>query len=314
MKLAALDPRIQPVSKLVLGLDHQVDEPALLRQIEQFRQLGGNALDTAFHYEAWRERAIARYLQQPGARAETVLILKAGHSPLCTPADAEHQLEQCLANLGTDYADIFLLHRDNPAVPVGEFVDCLSRLERAGKVKIFGGSNWSPARVDEANAYATREQLSRLAVVSNQFGLARWREPLWPGALASSSPEARAWHEQRQMPLLAYSPLGRGFLARFGEAAVSSTTTSTTAPTDESFFDTRENFARRERARLLAAKRGASLVDVALAYVLCQSFPSFAVVGPRTHEQLQSSLRGAELELSQDELDSLEGQSHERVS
>lgn len=312
MKHAALDPRLQSVSRLVLGLDHQTDERALLGQIEQFFELGGNALDTAFHYEAWRERAIARHLEQSGTRAKTVLILKAGHSPLCTPADAEQQLDQCLENLRADYADVFLLHRDNPAVPVGEFVDCLSRLERAGKVKIFGGSNWSPARVDEANAYAVRERVSPFSVVSNQFGLAAWREPLWPGALASTSLEARAWHALRRMPLLAYSPLGRGFLARSGTTAASATaatatTTGATASGDANVFHTSENFARRERARQLAAQRGVGVVDVALAYVLCQSFPSFAVVGPRTPEQLQGSLAGSQLELGAAELAFLDG-------
>jgi aryl-alcohol dehydrogenase-like predicted oxidoreductase len=192
---------------------------------------------------------------------------------------------------------------------VGEFVDCLSRLERAGKVKIFGGSNWSPSRVDEANAYAAREQLPRFAVVSNQLSLAAWREPLWPGALSSTSPEARAWHQQRRMPLLAYSPLGRGYLARLGAADERGSSAA-----DASAFDTPDNFQRRERARALAAERGVSVVDIALGYVLSQSFPSFAVVGPRSPEQLHSSLAGAELELSATELGFLDGLSGERVS
>ena len=64
-----------------------------------------------------------------------------------------------------------MMHRDNPDVPVGEFVDVLDEHDRAGRIKVFGGSNWTPARFDEANAYAA---------ANGKHGLLGAQQPLRP--------------------------------------------------------------------------------------------------------------------------------------
>src|SRR5690625_6192120 len=56
--------------------------------------------------------------------------------------------------------------------PLGEFVDVLDELARAGRIRAFGGSNWTPARVDEANEYARRNGRTGFSILSNHFGLA----------------------------------------------------------------------------------------------------------------------------------------------
>jgi aryl-alcohol dehydrogenase-like predicted oxidoreductase len=184
-------------------------------------------------------------------------------------------------------------------VPVGEFVDCLNRHQGAGRIAIFGASNWSEARVDEANAYADARGLRGMSVVSNQFGLAQMSEPVWPGARTAATWASRAWHRGTGMPLLAYSPLGRGFLT-------DATKTGERGAEIAKSFDTSENRARRSCAIELAQSRGATLVDVALGYVLSQPFPTFAVIGPRNDAQLASSLPSLDLELTQAELDWLD--------
>jgi aryl-alcohol dehydrogenase-like predicted oxidoreductase len=288
------------ISRLVLGVDHHANDDAIARQCDAFLANGGNAFDTAFHYEAWRERALGAFLRRRGVEGLVSVVVKAGHTPYCTPEHVDAQLSASLEHLAIARAHIFLLHRDNPDVPVGEFVDCLNRHKSEGRVEIFGASNWSEARVDEANAYAAAHGLEGMSVMSNQFGLARMSHPVWPGARTAATPASRAWHRYTRMPLLAYSPLGRGFLTdamKTGERAAEIAKS----------FATDENRARRARVFELARERGATIVDVALAYVLCQPFPTFAVIGPRRDAQLASSLPSLDLALTQAEIDWLDG-------
>jgi aryl-alcohol dehydrogenase-like predicted oxidoreductase len=233
------------LARLILGIDHQVDDDSIARQCEAFMAAGGNAFDTAFHYEAWRERALGAFLRRQGVQRVVSVVVKGGHTPYCTPEHVDAQLTASLEHLGIDRAPIFLLHRDNPDVPVGEFVDCLNRHQGAGRIEIFGASNWSEARVEEATAYAEARGLRGMSVVSNQFGLARMSHPVWPGARSAATRASRAWHRDTHMPLLAYSPLGRGFLTE------ASKTGERGAEIAKS-FDSEENRARRARALELA--------------------------------------------------------------
>ncbi|MEZ4634705.1 MAG: aldo/keto reductase [Caldilineaceae bacterium] len=76
-----------------------------------------------------------------------------------TPTTSPRDLHDSLARLQVDFVDLYLLHRDNPAVPVGPIVEVLNEHHKAGKIGAFGGSNWSPARIAEANAYAAANGL-----------------------------------------------------------------------------------------------------------------------------------------------------------
>jgi aryl-alcohol dehydrogenase-like predicted oxidoreductase len=194
------------------------------------------------------------------------------------------QFHQSLERLQTDYADIYMLHRDNLEVPVGEFVDALNAEVQAGRIKIFGGSNWSLARVAAANRYAKRKGLQGFSVVSNNFSLARMVDPVWAGCISCSDVESRRWLKRHQLPVLAWSSQARGFF------------------TDRAGRDKREdaelvrcwysddNFERRERAYALAKKKGVTPIAIAAAYVLAQPFPTFALIGPRQLSETVSSL------------------------
>ena len=140
-----------------------------------------------------------------------MIIGKGAHTPHCDPASLTPQSHESLARLGTDHVDIYLLHRDHPAVPASEFVDVLNEHHAAGRIGVFGGSNWSTARVEEANAYARAHGLQGFAVVSNHFSLARMIDPVWPGCVSASDPASRAWFEREPLALFAWSSQARGF-------------------------------------------------------------------------------------------------------
>ena len=209
-RVAGLD---KPVSRLVLGCDNQRTYAHAAAIFDGFVEVGGNCFDTAFGYAGGLpERLLGQWMKNRGAvRDELVVIAKGAHTPHCDPASLTSQLHASLERMGVDRADLYLMHRDNPAVPVGEFVDALNAHRAAGRIGAFGGSNWSLARVQEANAYAAARGWAGFAAVSNNFSLARMVDPVWSGCVASSDAESRAWFAREGTALFAWSSQARGF-------------------------------------------------------------------------------------------------------
>jgi aryl-alcohol dehydrogenase-like predicted oxidoreductase len=231
-----------------------------------------------------------------GLREEVSIIAKGAHTPFCTPADMARELEISLSRLQTDYADIYMLHRDNPDVPVSEFVEALNEQVRTGRIRVFGGSNWSFDRLAAANRYARRKGLQGFGVVSNNFSLARMVNPVWSGCVAASDAESRRWLKRQQLPLFAWSSQARGFFTdRAGRDKLGDWHLTHCWYSDD-------NFARRERAIELAKRKGVSPIAIAAAYVLQQPFPTFALIGPRFIAETVGSLECLGVTLTSREL------------
>jgi aryl-alcohol dehydrogenase-like predicted oxidoreductase len=281
------------VSRLVVGLDNTVDLRHWTAMLDALYESGVNCFDTAWIYAGGQlERLLGHWLRTRGVRDDVAVIVKGAHTPCCNPEDLSRQLVESLGRIGTDRADLYFMHRDNPQVPAGEFVDCLNRHVREGRVRVFGGSNWSLARVDEANAYARRQGLQGFGALSNNFSLARMVKPVWAGCIAASDADSRAWFERTQTPLFAWSSQARGFFTR-GDPAYRAD-----ASLAECWYSD-DNFRRLERTRRLARERGVEPLHVALAYVLAQPFPVFPLIGPRSLGEFRSSQRALAVELTE---------------
>ncbi len=275
----------KPVSRLVMGCDNQTTMPHAAAVWDDYYERGGLTFDTAHIYgNGLQEKLLGHWLKHRGVRGEVSVIVKGAHTPHCNPADLARELEISLGRLQTDHADIYVMHRDNPDIPVGEFVDVLNAQVQAGRMRIFGGSNWSLDRIAAANRYAKRKGLQGFSVVSNNFSLARMVNEVWPGCVAASDPDSRRWLRRHQLPLLAWSSQARGF---FTERA---------APDKRDDWHlshcwySDDNFARRERAIELARRKGVTPIAIAAAYVLHQPFPTFALIGPRFISETVSSM------------------------
>jgi aryl-alcohol dehydrogenase-like predicted oxidoreductase len=213
-----------------------------------------------------------------------VVIAKGAHTPNCNPEAVTTQLHRSLEMLQTDHIDVYFMHRDNPAVPVAEFVDVLDEHFRAGRIRSFGGSNWTPARIDEANAYAASHGREKFRHMSNQFSLADMIDAVWPGCISASDDESVAWLKRTSTNLFAWSSQARGFFTdRAGRDKRND------AGLARSWYGD-ANFARRDRAIELAERRDTTLPAIALAYVLAQEFPVYALIGPLNLAELRSSL------------------------
>jgi predicted dehydrogenase/aryl-alcohol dehydrogenase-like predicted oxidoreductase len=298
-------PRLaKPASVVALGFEFFPNFASASLTLDAFYEAGGNLFDTAFVYGAGKTESIFGdwHTSRQVPREDIVLIGKGAHSPLCYPDVIAKQLDQSLERLKTDYLDIYFMHRDNTDIPVEEFVDAMDAEVKKGRIRgLFGGSNWTKERLDDAIAYARKNGKTEPAALSNNFSLAEMLDPIWPGCVTSSTQEWKTWLNERQIPNFAWSSQGRGFFTvRAGRDKLD----------DEEIvrcWYSDINFDRRDRAIELAGKKGCSPIHIALAYVIAQPFPVIPLIGPRTVAELEDSLAALKIVLSEQEVRWLEG-------
>ncbi|MCL6628412.1 MAG: aldo/keto reductase [Armatimonadetes bacterium] len=270
-------------------------KPHAFFMFDEFFMSGGNLFDTAYIYAGGlSERLLGEWARSRGVREQIVILAKGAHTPHCNPVDMTSQLLESLERLGTEYIDIYMLHRDNEEIPVAEFIDALSEHLNAGRIRTIGASNWSIQRIEAANEYVHSKGLQGFSVVSNNLCLARMVKPVWDGCIASSDPESRAWFEKTSLPIISWSSTGRGFFVRGNPEDLSDQCLV------QSWYS-EDNFERLSRARHLATQKSALPVQIALAWVLHQPFPSFALIGPQTMNEMHISLSALDISLSTEE-------------
>ncbi len=293
----------KPVSRIALGsvIFSPDDLPRTFALLDAFVEQGGTLIDTAHGYGNGKcERALGAWLQERQSREDVVILDKGCHpygnsGPRVRPDVIHGDLGESLERLQTPYVDLYLLHRDDENVPVGPIVEALNEEVARGRIHAFGGSNWRPARIDEANAYAAEHGLQGFAASSPNLALARPKEPRWAGCITTLEDD-RAWYQKTRLPLISWSSQAAGFF------------TGRFSPEDRSnkdmvrvYYDD-ANFERLRRAEELGRHKGVDAIQIALAWVLRQPFPTIPIIGPHTVEELHSSLKVLDVELSPDEL------------
>ena len=292
----------KPASVVAMGFEdfRTFSSGAIL--LDAFWERGGNLFDTGFIYgQGYTDVLLGQWLKSRGVRADAVVIGKGAHTPLCRPEFIGQQLKVTLDRLQSDHVDVYFMHRDNLDVPVGEFVDALDTEVKSGRIRgIFGGSNWSLARMKEAIAYAKRTGKRAPQALSNNFALAKMIKPIWAGCIAASDDDYKAWLVDAGMPNFSWSSQARGFFTeRAGRDKRS------VAELVDTWYS-EENFARRDRALELAGRIGRKPIHIALAYVLAQKFPSIPLIGPRTLAELDDSVSALDIALSERDVHWLE--------
>ncbi len=286
------------VSRLVMGVDNQNTLPHAAAIFDAYHEAGGNCYDTAFIYASGlNERMLGQWIHVRGVRSEVAVICKGCHPPSAAPDAIGRQLAVSLDRLNIDHCDLYMMHRDDPAVPVGEWVDALNEQAKAGRMTAFGGSNWSPERVQAANDYAAAHGRQGFSLMSDNFSLARMVSPVWAGCVSACDPASRAWLATAKVPLFAWSSQARGFFTERAHRDL--------ARNDEEMnrcWAAEDNWQRRDRVLELAEKKDVLPINIALAYVLCQPFQTFPLIGPRTLAELRTSLPALGITLTPDEV------------
>lgn len=271
--------------------------------------MGINVFDTAENY-GQSETVLGNWMRERKNREKLVIISKGCHPyerNRVTPEDLRKDIEQSFQRLGTDYIDIYFLHRDDRNIDPGIMTEILNEYYRAGKIKAFGGSNWSCERIEQANHYADRHGLHPFTVSSPNFGLAdQMGDPFGggDGCVTISGPKHakdRAWYQKNRIPVFAYSSLGRGF---FSGRLKSSQPERAGELIDEfavKGYCYPENFERLRRVEELAEKKNCTVPQLALAWVLAQELQVFPLISARRPERIQDNLAALEIMLTREE-------------
>jgi len=276
---------------------------AAFRTLDAMLELGCTALDIAASYMiGGTERLLGAWMASRRNRDKLLLITKGGHPvPVLqphrlTPRAITEDLHASLRRLRTERVELYLLHRDDPTAALEPLVESLSGHQRAGKIGAWGVSNWTHERLQAIDAIARKADVPGVAASSPHFSLAEWTGVPWKGCISiagDANRDARAFYERTQLPVLAWSPLGRGFFS------------SRPGSDDDRIYGSPVNLARRQRAEELGRKQDATAAQIALAYLLCQSFPVHAVVSCSV-QNMKRNLQARELRLSAAELQWLE--------
>lgn len=310
MKYEKLDGVANPIARLVLGtmIVNSNELERSFQLLDDAYELGYTTLDTAHAYPS--EWAIGQWMEERKLRDKVVVISKGAHPSRerkrVTTFDITSDLHDSLARLRTDYIDLYLLHRDDTDLPVGPIVEVLNEHLRAGKIRSFGGSNWTHSRIAEANAYAKAHGLVEFTSSSPHYSLAEQVEEPWaPGCIAISGPmekAARNWYAENQMPVFAYSSLARGFFSGRITRKLFLENKDQIDPACLQAYCYEQNFKRLDRVEQLAAEKGASVPEIALAYVLSQPFNVFPIVGAANKAELKANLTVLDIRLTAKEV------------
>lgn len=298
-----------------------IPEDRALELLDAFAGGGGNHVDTAHVYAAWApdgagasERTIGKWLASRSRRSEMLIATKGAHHDLktyqkrMTRQAVAQDLAESLDRLGTDYVDLYWLHRDDEAVPAAEILGWLNEHVRAGLIRAIGCSNWSVARQREAAGAAAEGRLVGFAASQVRWSLAAFHLP--PGdsgsGMVAMDDEMLAWHAETHVPVVAYSAQAGGFFS--GRYAGD---TDPAAPGVRkgvlTHYACEANFRRLAAARALADEHGCTANQVALAWLLGQPFGVCALCGCRTVAQLADSCAAADVTLSAADVARLSG-------
>lgn len=310
----------RPVSRFVFGTAHPVFfsatrslhgeeagfEQALdtaFRLLDAVYAMGVNTLDCSNHYG---EEPVGEWLAARGLHDAVNILTKGAHfnawRSRVTPYDILSDAHDSLAKLGKKTLEIYLLHRDDESQPVGPVMEALDSLHRQGKVGVIGVSNWRVERIQEANDYAVRHQLTPFAVNSPHFGLALQLTDVWGGGcqtIAGPGHEKdRAWLSERKMPVFAYSSLARGlFSGRFLSHEREKMKETLDEHSLRGYVD-EGNLERLRRAEVIAGEKGVPVSRIALAWMLCQPLDVYPVISTASAERMRSNIAAAEIRLT----------------
>lgn len=301
----------KPVSRILYGTARKeimLGGRTGLNLLDQITDTGVTAIDTARAYPGC-ERTVGKWLSSRKNRDSVVILSKGGH-----PAGGKKRVDvpsiradvqTSLKKLQTDYIDIYLLHRDDETQDVGPIVEVLNVLHRSGAIGAFGASNWTHQRIQLANEYATAHGLIPFTVSSPNFGLAQQFVDPWAGGVTISGPEnadARAWYSKTRMPVIAWSSMGRGFFSGRVRSDQPEAAKKFLDRPARRAFEHPMNFERLRRVEQIASAKGATVSQIALAWIFSQTLDVFGVVTASSGARMAQNIEALDVHLTPDEV------------
>jgi aryl-alcohol dehydrogenase-like predicted oxidoreductase len=298
------------VSALSLGtmtFGAETDEAGAHEQLDRFAQAGGTLVDTADVYGGGRsEEIIGRWLaRRPAEVTEPVVLATKGRFaldgfPNGAGLSARHltrALDASLRRLGVEAVDLYQVHAFDPWTPLEETVRTLDGFVRAGKIRYWGLSNFTGWQLTKTVHLARALNAAAPVSLQPQYSLLV-REIEWEIVPAAAD---------AGLGLLPWSPLGGGWLSgkyQRGQRPAGATRLGEDPDRGMEAYDRRgtpRTWDIIDAVQKIAAQRGVSMAEIALAWVTDRPAVASTILGARTTEQLEANLRAADLHLRPDE-------------
>ncbi|HEV2654897.1 MAG TPA: aldo/keto reductase [Ktedonobacteraceae bacterium] len=295
------------VSRLVLGTMNfgpETSEPDSYAIMDRALEHGINFFDTANVYgwrkgEGYTEQIIGRWLAQGGQRREKVVLATKVYGDMgdwpnqskLSALNIKRSCEDSLRRLQTDHIDLFQMHHLDRATPFEEIWQAMEQLVQEGKVIYVGSSNFAGWSIARANEIGRNSRF--LGLVSEQS--------LYNLLSRTIELEVLPACEAYGMGVIPWSPLGGGLLAGALRKAEQGRRAQSRIQ-DE----VEKNRSKLEAYEQLCSKLGEDPAHVALAWLLTNPVVTGPIIGPRTQEQLDGTLRALDIELSEETLNKLD--------
>ena len=296
---------------MMFGGRGNADHDDCVRIIHRAIDAGVNFVDTADVYsDGESEEIVGKALE--GCRDDVVLATKVywemgpgqndhGNSRLWITREVENSLRR----LGTDHIDLYQIHRPEEGTDIEETLGALTDLQRAGKIRYFGSSTFSGWQLVEAQWVAERRALSRF----------RSEQPPYSIFVRQIEHDVLPVAQTYGMGVLVWSPLNRGWLTgRYRRDAFDRSPESRAGRSfevnaklfDEARPEIQHKLDLVEELAKIAADAGISMTHLSIAFTLAHPAVTSAIIGPRTSEQLDDLLAGADVRLDADTLDAID--------
>jgi aryl-alcohol dehydrogenase-like predicted oxidoreductase len=298
---------VQCLGTMMFGSVGNPDHDACTRIVHAALDQGINFVDTADMYSAGESETIVGEALR-GRRNDVVLATKV-HFPMGKGPNRGgnsrrwivREVEESLRRLGTDWIDLYQVHRPDSTTDIEETLSVMTDLVRQGKIRTFGCSTFPAEQIVEAHHVAERR------------GLHRFRTEQPPYSLLARKIEIDLLPVTQRygMGVLTWSPLASGFLTgRYRKGQPVDLSTGRAALTPARFDPAIEENARKlgvvEQLVALASEIGCTLPELALAFPVAHPAVTSVIIGPRTMEQLDATLKGAALALDDAVLDRID--------
>ncbi len=300
--------RVSPLclGAMMFGSWGNTDRDDCVRIVHRALDSGINFIDTADVYSAGESEEIVGQALK-GRRDEVVLATKVhgsmGKDPNAFGNSRRWIITECensLRRLGTDWIDLYQIHRPEPDTDIDETLGALTDLMRQGKVRYLGSSTFPPSQIVQAQWVAERRVRERFVC----------EQPPYSILVRGIESEVLPVCEQYGMGVIPWSPLAGGWLSgrfRAGqELPQSGRAARIPQRYDMALAGNQQKLEAAEKLFQLAEGAGLSLVHLAVAFVLHHPAVSAAIIGPRTMDQLETQIGAADVKLSPEMLDAID--------
>ena len=288
-RLGKTDLQISSVGLGAASFGGALDEATSFSILDAYVAAGGNLIDSARIYAGGESEAVlGKWLRR--ARPQNVIVATNGaHYAKETPTvmrlsreEIESDLDASLRVLGVDHIDFYWLHRDDPGREIGEIVETMEALVRAGKIRYYGASNYCTSRLQAADAYAAAHGLCGFSAVSNQYSIVRLNRGYNTNpdpTIVAVDDEELAYHAASGMPLVPFQATARGYFAKIAAGKEIS-------PALRAAYENEENTKTFADLAAFCEEHGCSMQTATLVATARAPFTVIPLTGVKTVEQM----------------------------